>query len=97
MKVDQFLPEEGVMLNADLPQPLGSSVVGKLKTDSAFKLLVLEGGDNREKCEENVSTAECEVPLFCWRPPQYFTVDHSLGQPDTFIKNAVKILNLIPA
>lgn len=53
------------MLNADLPQPLGSSVVGKLKTDSTFKLLVLEGGDNREKYEENVSTAVGEVALFC--------------------------------
>lgn len=31
------------MLDADLPQPLGSSVVGELEADGAFKLLVLDG------------------------------------------------------
>lgn len=41
------------MLNADLPQLLCSSVVRKLKTDSTFKLLILEGGEERET-ERNV-------------------------------------------
>lgn len=36
------------MLDADFPQPLGSSVVRKLKTNCAFKLLVLEGTEGRE-------------------------------------------------
>ena len=49
MRADGFLPEEGVMLNADLPQPLGSSVIGQFKTDCTFKLFVLEGRENREK------------------------------------------------
>lgn len=53
MREDRFSPEEGVMLNADLPQPLGSSVVGKLKTNCTFKLLVLEGRENRQT-EKNV-------------------------------------------
>lgn len=52
MRADLFLPEEGVMFNADLPQPLGGSVIGKLKTDCTFKLLVLEG---KERHEEKVS------------------------------------------
>lgn len=43
-----ILPEEGVMLNADLPQPLGSSVVRKLETNCTFKLLILEGREERE-------------------------------------------------
>lgn len=46
MTMDGFLPEKGMMLNADFPQPLGSSVVRKLKTNCAFKLLVLEGRGN---------------------------------------------------
>lgn len=40
--VCRSLPEEGVMLDADLPQPLGSSVVWKLKTNCAFELLILK-------------------------------------------------------
>lgn len=36
------------MLNADLPQLLGSSVVRKLKADGAFKLLVLMDREGRE-------------------------------------------------
>lgn len=47
MKQDRFLPEEGVMLNADLPQLLGSSVVRKLKTNCTFKLFILEGRKER--------------------------------------------------
>lgn len=39
---EQFLPEESVMLDADLPQLLGSSVVRKLEADRTFKLLILE-------------------------------------------------------
>lgn len=48
MRTDQFLPEKGVMFDADFPQPLGSSVVRKLKTNCAFKLLILE---EREEIE----------------------------------------------
>lgn len=44
----RFLPEEGVMLDAHLPQPLGSSVVGKLEADRTFKLLVLDGREDKE-------------------------------------------------
>lgn len=47
-RTDQVLPEKGVMLNADFPQPLGSSVVRKLKTNCAFKLLILEGREGKE-------------------------------------------------
>lgn len=47
MRTDQFLPEKGVMLNADFPEPLGSSVVRKLKTNCAFKLLVLEARERK--------------------------------------------------
>jgi len=36
------------MLDADLPQPLGSSVVRKLEPDCAFKLLILKGREDRE-------------------------------------------------
>lgn len=56
MRGDRFLPEEGVMLDADLPQPLGSSVVGKLKANCTFKLLILAGRGNMdtEKYEEKV-------------------------------------------
>lgn len=35
-------PEERVVLNADLPQPLGRPVVWELKADGALKLLVLQ-------------------------------------------------------
>lgn len=48
MRPDRFLPEEGVMLNAHLPQPLGSSVVRKLKSNRTFELLVLEEREDRE-------------------------------------------------
>lgn len=54
------------MLNADLPQPLCSPVVGKLKADSTFKLLVLEREDNREKYEGKYS----------WRWSSCFAVGH---------------------
>lgn len=46
---DVFSPEEGVMLDADLPQPLGGSVVGELEANGAFKLLVLDGGRGTEQ------------------------------------------------
>lgn len=36
------------MLDAHLPQPLGSSVVGKLEADRTFKLLVLDGREDKE-------------------------------------------------
>lgn len=36
------------MLNAHLPQPLGSSVVRKLKANCTFKLLILEERQDRE-------------------------------------------------
>lgn len=48
MRPDRFLPEEGVMLDAHLPQPLGSSVVRKLEADRTFKLLVLDGRQDKE-------------------------------------------------
>lgn len=41
------------MLNADFPQPLGSSVVGELEANCAFKLLILE--ERNEKRDENRS------------------------------------------
>lgn len=37
------LPEEGVMLNADLPQLLGGFVVGQLEANRALVLLLLWG------------------------------------------------------
>lgn len=46
LREHQFLPEKGVMLNADFPQPLGSSVIRKLKTYRAFKLFILEERGN---------------------------------------------------
>lgn len=48
VRTHQFLPEERVMLNADFPEPLGSAVVQKLKTNCAFKLLILEEGEDIE-------------------------------------------------
>lgn len=60
---DRFSPEEGVMLNADLPQPLGSSVVRKLKTDCTFELFILEGREHRET-ESNVRIQQ-QVCLLC--------------------------------
>lgn len=41
-----FSPEEGVMLHTDLPQPFGSTMIWKLETDCAFKLLKLQQGQN---------------------------------------------------
>lgn len=35
------LPEEGMMLNADLPESFCSSVVVQLESNGAFKLLIL--------------------------------------------------------
>lgn len=66
-----FLPEEGVVLNADFPQSLGSSVIGKLKTNCTFKLLILEGrekdtGTEREKQRRGgywVTKANTEIVL----------------------------------
>lgn len=51
IRADRFLPEEGVMFDADFPQPLGSSVVWKLKADCAFKLLILEGERTKRRGE----------------------------------------------
>lgn len=39
-----FSPEEGVMLHTDLPQPFGCTMIWKLETDCAFKLLKLQQG-----------------------------------------------------
>lgn len=38
------LPEEGVVLNADLPQTLRSPVVGQLEAYGALKLFILSSG-----------------------------------------------------
>ena len=61
----RFLPEKGVMLNADLPQLLGSSVVGKLEADCAFELLVLERRDEKNVKKGVGDTAPGELTLFC--------------------------------
>ena len=42
-----FLPEEGVVLDADLPQSLRGPVVGQLEANGALKLFVLMGGGRR--------------------------------------------------
>lgn len=60
MTPHQSLPEEGMMLNADLPQPLGSSVVRKLKANCTFKLLILEGGKDKGT-ERNVRNTETDT------------------------------------
>lgn len=36
------LPEEGVVLDTDLPEPFGSAMIWKLETNRALKLLKLE-------------------------------------------------------
>lgn len=41
------LPEEGVVLNADLPQSLRGPVVGQLKANGALELFVLIGSVTR--------------------------------------------------
>lgn len=66
MRPDQFSPEEGVMLDADLPQLLGSSVIRELKADCTFKLLVLEEreGRDREKCEQSCWGYKTKCPYF---------------------------------
>lgn len=57
------------MLNADLPQLLGSSVVWKLKTDCAFKLLILEEREGRSVERKGKKamgkTAAGAYSLFC--------------------------------
>lgn len=60
MTPDQFLPEEGMMLNAHLPQPFGSSVVRKLKANCTFKLLVLEGREDKGT-ERNVRKGDTDT------------------------------------
>lgn len=42
------LPEEGVVLDTDLPEPFGSAMIWKLETNRALKLLKLE---ERKICE----------------------------------------------
>lgn len=39
----QVLPEEGVVLNADLPQSLRGPMVGQLEAYGALKLFILSG------------------------------------------------------
>lgn len=41
------LPEEGVVLDADLPQSLRGPVVGQLEANGALKLFILIGGGRR--------------------------------------------------
>lgn len=41
------LPEEGVVLNADLPQSLRGPVVGQLEANGALELFVLIGSGMR--------------------------------------------------
>lgn len=41
------LPEEGVVLNADLPQSLRGPVVGQLEANGALELFVLIGSGTR--------------------------------------------------
>lgn len=36
------LPEEGVVLDTDLPEPFGGAMIWKLETDRALKLLKLQ-------------------------------------------------------
>lgn len=62
MRAHQFLPEKGVMLNADFPQPLGSSVVRKLKTYCAFKLLILEKERGNINVQNMSETGYTELP-----------------------------------
>ena len=40
----RVLPEEGVVLNADLPQALGGPVVWQLEAYGALKLFILRWG-----------------------------------------------------
>lgn len=40
----QCLPEEGVVLNADLPQSLRGPMVGQLEAYGALKLFILSSG-----------------------------------------------------
>lgn len=57
----QCLPEEGVVLNADLPQSLRGPMVGQLEAYGALKLFILssggrgwrgrEGGEEEEESE----------------------------------------------
>lgn len=41
----ESLPEEGMMLDADLPESFCSSVVVQLEANGALKLLILRTGD----------------------------------------------------
>lgn len=43
------LPEEGVVLHTDLPEPFGSTMIGKLETDRALKLLKLRLKKKKKK------------------------------------------------
>lgn len=61
--VDRWvLPEEGVVLNADLPQSLRGPVVGQLEAYGALKLFVLSGegkGVEEEEEEKESEGSEC--------------------------------------
>lgn len=47
----QCLPEEGVVLNADLPQSLRGPMVGQFEAYGALKLFVLSSGGGGEEEE----------------------------------------------
>ena len=59
--VDRWvLPEEGVVLNADLPQSLRGPVVGQLEAYGALKLFVLSGEGKGVEEEEEEEEGEEE-------------------------------------
>lgn len=46
----QVLPEEGVVLNADLPQSLWCPMVGQLEAYGALKLFILSSEGDKWRC-----------------------------------------------
>lgn len=68
-------PEEGVMLYADLPEPLGRAVVGQLEANGALKLFVL-GGDRDRLLRAHPALGDmagqhlAKVLGFPWQEPQ---------------------------
>lgn len=50
VRASRRLPEEGVVLDADLPQSLRGSVVGQLEPNGALELFVLMSGGRRRWC-----------------------------------------------
>ena len=63
------LPEEGVVLNADLPQSLRGPMVGQLEAYGALKLFILSGEvkEEREGEEDRESEGEkCGEKMEGW-------------------------------